>query len=94
MEVDCSEGEEEPDKKSVKQINNQEELTIVDSRDDREAESVDESADSGEGQSCVSDREETSLRSNNASLHANLNSEKPKEVISSGEDQPRKNMHN
>ena len=91
MEVDCSEGEEEPDKKRAKQIDNQEELTIVDSRDDREAESADESADSGKGQSCVSDREETSLRSNNASLHANLNSEKPKEVISSGEDQPRKN---
>ena len=83
MEVACSEGEEEADK-SVKQIN-----LIVD-RDGRETESVDESPDSGEGQSCVSDREPTSLR-RDASLHANLNSGKPnpsKEVISSGDHLP------
>ena len=81
MEVSCSEGEEEPDER-----HNQEEELIVDreelivDREDGEAESVDES--------CVSDREKTSLR-RDASLHANQNSENPnpsKElIISSGD---------
>ena len=76
MEVPCSEGEEESDTANTRK----EEGGDREEGEEEEEESVDRSL-GGEGQACVSDRELTSLR-RDTPLHANLNSNSSKELIS------------